>query len=158
MYDLIGDIHGHASILKKLLFKMDYREENGVWKHPSRKTIFVGDYIDRGPEIRETLRIVRNMQESGHAIALMGNHEYNALAYHLELPDGSHLRKHSEAKKKQHEQTMLQFEDHPQEWQSYLEWFYTLPLYIDLPELRAVHACWDQQHIDWLTVRGHNNE
>ncbi len=74
MYDIIGDIHGHAPALKELLHKMDYKVVNGVWQHPGRKVIFVGDYIDRGPAIRETLDIVRTMAENDTAIALMGNH------------------------------------------------------------------------------------
>lgn len=155
MYDLIGDIHGHAGPLKQLLHKMDYREKDGIWQHPSRKAIFVGDYIDRGPAIRETLHIVRSMQESGNAIALMGNHEYNALAYDNALPDGTHLRKHNAVHNHQHEQTLLQFRDYPDDWRSYLEWFYTLPLFLELPELRAVHACWDNAHIEWLRSNGY---
>ena len=71
MYDIIGDIHGHASALEALLLKMNYKEVNGVWQHPGRRVIFVGDYIDRGPAIRETLHIVRSMTENDKAIALM---------------------------------------------------------------------------------------
>ncbi|MDQ2721608.1 MAG: metallophosphoesterase [Bacteroidota bacterium] len=89
MYDIIGDIHGHASTLKELLHKMNYKEVNSVWQHPGRKIIFVGDYIDRGPAIRETLNIVRTMTEKNMAIALMGNHEYNALAYAYQLPNNT---------------------------------------------------------------------
>ena len=76
MYDIIGDIHGHAEALKALLLKMDYRLKDHVWQHPERKAIFVGDYIDRGPEIRETLYIVKNMSDSGAAYALLGNHSF----------------------------------------------------------------------------------
>jgi hypothetical protein len=150
MYDIIGDIHGHASALKELLHKMDYKEINNVWQHPGRKVIFVGDYIDRGPAIRETLNIVRTMAESDNAIALMGNHEYNALAYDYELPGGHFLRSHNSTHTKQHSATLKEFEPYPQEWQDYLTWFYSLTLFLDLPELRAVHACWDQENIDWL--------
>jgi hypothetical protein len=154
MYDLIGDIHGHAGKLKQLLEKMDYKEREGVWQHAERKAIFVGDYIDRGPAIRETLQIVKAMSDHGHAIALMGNHEYNALAYAYPLEDGSFLRAHNEKNDEQHRETLEQFKDHPAEWKTYLEWFYSLKLYLDLPELRAVHACWDQEHIDWLKEKG----
>jgi hypothetical protein len=153
MYDLIGDIHGHAHELKQLLYNMDYREKNGTWEHPSRKVIFVGDYIDRGPAIKETLHIVRNMTDNGHAIALMGNHEYNALAYDYALPDGSFLRSHNAVHHHQHEQTLKQFQGNEEEWRAYLDWFYTLPLFLDLPELRAVHACWDEAGIQWLIER-----
>jgi hypothetical protein len=155
MYDLIGDVHGHAPALKKLLKKMDYKEVDGVWQHPRRKVIFVGDYIDRGPAIRETLHLVKSMVEGGHAFALLGNHEYNALAYILELPNGRYLREHNAVHNKQHEQTLQQFSGYEKEWQDYLEWFYTLPLFLDLPELRAVHACWDLSHIAWLKRNGY---
>jgi hypothetical protein len=150
MYDIIGDIHGHASALTALLQKMNYKKVNEVWQHEGRKVIFVGDYIDRGPAIRDTLNIVRTMVENNKAIALMGNHEYNALAYDYKLPDGAFLRPHNDKNIKQHEKTLEQFEPYQEEWQDYLTWFYSLHLFLDLPELRAVHACWDQQDIDWL--------
>ena len=155
MYDLIGDIHGYAEPLKELLHKMDYREKSGVWQHPSRKVIFVGDYLDRGPAIRETLQIVRGMHNTGNAIALMGNHEYNALAYAYALPDGTHLRVHNPKNNKQHSTTLREFEAYPNEWQDYLVWFYNLPLFLELPGLRAVHACWDNDHIKWLKDNGY---
>lgn len=44
--------------------------------------IFLGDFIDRGPKIRETLQIVRAMVDAGTALAVMGNHEYNAICFH----------------------------------------------------------------------------
>jgi hypothetical protein len=150
MYDIIGDIHGYASPLKRLLKNMDYAEIGGVWQHPSRKVIYVGDYIDRGPDIKETLEIVRGMCENEKAIALMGNHEYNALAYAYRLKDGSFLRPHTAKNSKQHHETLNQFESYPQEWQEYLAWFYSLKLFLDLPGLRVVHACWNEEDIDWL--------
>src|SRR6056297_1711639 len=95
MTDLIGDIHGHADELKELLLKLGYQKNNGTYSHPERKVLFVGDYIDRGPKIRETLQIVKSMVASGNAIALMGNHEYNALCFHFQDNESGHLRKHS---------------------------------------------------------------
>ena len=41
--------------------------------------MFVGVYIDRGPKIRNMLEMMKAMVDSNNAIALMGNHEYNAL-------------------------------------------------------------------------------
>jgi predicted MPP superfamily phosphohydrolase len=78
MIDLIGDIHGHADQLEALLQKLGYTKTNGAYAHPEATALFVGDYIDRGPKIRETLEIVKAMVESLNALALMGNHEYNA--------------------------------------------------------------------------------
>ena len=140
MFDLIGDIHGHADALVRLFEKMDYRHINGVWRHPTRKTIFVGDYIDRGPQIRETLRLVHGMVQEGHAIALMGNHEYNALAYAYEIPGGTFLREHNQKHTRQHQATLSQFRGYEKEWQYYLEWFSQMPLYLEREGLRAVHA------------------
>ena len=50
MYDLIGDIHGHADELTELLTKLGYKLRNGVWSNDHRMIIFLGDYIDRGPQ------------------------------------------------------------------------------------------------------------
>jgi len=63
-YDLVGDIHGHADPLHRLLAKLGYAEIEGIFRHPERKMIFVGDFIDRGPQQREILRIARTMCEA----------------------------------------------------------------------------------------------
>ena len=55
MIDFIGDIHGHADKLEKLLIKLGYTQVDGAYSHPDRKVLFVGDYIDRGPKIREKI-------------------------------------------------------------------------------------------------------
>lgn len=151
MKDLIGDIHGHADKLEELLTKMGYKKQNGVYAHPKgRKVIFVGDYIDRGPKIRETLEIVKSMVENDSAIALMGNHEYNALCFHMEHKQGGHLRKHLIKNIIQHYETIKQFQNKQKEYEEYLEWFKTLPLYYETDNFRAVHACWDTDNINYL--------
>jgi calcineurin-like phosphoesterase family protein len=145
MYDLIGDIHGHADELVQLLQALGYRQVQGVYRHPDRRAIFLGDFIDRGRQIRQVLETVRPMIEAGHALAVMGNHELNALAYHTEDRDspGEHLRRRCPKNERQHSKTLEQLA--PQELLSYLEWFRTLPLWLDLDGLRVVHACWDEQ-------------
>ncbi len=52
MIDIIGDIHGYADKLAALLAKMGYEKQKGGYAHPERKVLFVGDYIDRGPQMR----------------------------------------------------------------------------------------------------------
>ena len=144
MYDLIGDIHGHADALQQLLAKLGYAKKKGVYRHPDRQAIFLGDFIDRGPKIRETLEIVRPMIDSGTALAVMGNHELNALAFHTPDPEkpGEYLRPRNEKNSHQHTETMRQVP--AGELISYLSWFRTLPLWLDLDGLRVVHACWDE--------------
>jgi hypothetical protein len=157
MYDLIGDIHGHADELVQLLEVLGYEKAQGSYHHPDRKVIFLGDFIDRGPQIRQVLEIVRPMIEAGHALAVMGNHELNALAYHTEGRDspGEHLRHHSPKNQKQHRATLEQLT--PQELQSYLEWFRTLPMWLDLDGLRAVHACWDERSMALIADAQHDH-
>jgi hypothetical protein len=147
MFDLIGDIHGHAEELVQLLAALGYQQANGVYRHPERKVIFVGDFIDRGPKIRQVLQIVRPMVEAGKALAVMGNHELNALAYHTEDSEsrGEYLRRHSPKNEKQHRKTIEQLPAN--ELASYLAWFRTLPMWLDLDGVRVVHACWDEQAI-----------
>ena len=86
-YDIIGDIHGHADALVSLLKKMGYEDKWGAWRHPERKAIFMGDFIDKGPKQVETVDIVRRMVEENNAMAVMGNHEFNAIAWHLPRPE-----------------------------------------------------------------------
>ncbi|QKG51712.1 metallophosphoesterase [Hymenobacter sp. BRD67] len=153
-YDLIGDIHGHADELCALLHHLGYRPDAaGVPHHPSgRQVIFLGDYVDRGPKIRETLSLVRGMVEGGAALAILGNHEYNALAFWQKDPAGGHLRPHRPWHIMQHLETIKEFRTPElyREWQGYLAWLRTLPLALELPGLRAVHACWEPRHIDYL--------
>ncbi len=151
MIDFIGDIHGHADQLVELLWKLGYRKSNGTYSHPKRKVVFVGDYIDRGPKIRETLEIVKSMVDTKNAIALMGNHEYNALCFHFtEKEGGGHLRKHKIKNIIQHYETLKQFQNKQQEYEEYLDWFQTLPLFYETEQFKAVHACWDTSSIAYL--------
>lgn len=150
MIDFIGDIHGHADKLEELLLKLGYKKSGETYSHTNRKVLFVGDYIDRGPQIRETLFIVKSMVEGGNAIALMGNHEYNALCFHFQETEGGHLRKHLIKNIIQHYETLKQFQNRQKEYEEYLDWFKTLPLYYEIETFRAVHACWDQNNIDFL--------
>lgn len=158
-YDIIGDVHGHAEELEQLLQKMGYKLKNGIYDHPDeRKVVFVGDYIDRGPKIRETLHIVKNMCDSDNAYAVMGNHEYNAVCFHTkDKENGGYFRAHNFKEIKQHYETLQQFENFPEEWELFLDWFKELPLYIEFDNFRVVHAYWKDEHINWIK-NNYNNE
>jgi len=141
-YDLVGDIHGHANALHRLLRKLDYSEVAGVFRHPERQMIFVGDFIDRGPEQREALRIARSMCESGAARAVMGNHEFNAIGWAAQNEGGEFLRSHSAKNANQHVKFLNQIGEDSRAHKDAVGWFRTLPVWLDLPDLRVVHACW----------------
>jgi hypothetical protein len=143
-YDLVGDIHGHADALHRLLHKLDYSEFEGIFRHPQRKMIFVGDFIDRGPQQREVLRIARAMCEVGAARAVIGNHEFNAIGWAAQDADGGFLRKHSEKNAGQHAKFLSEIEEDSADHKDAVSWFRSLPLWLDLPGLRVVHACWHE--------------
>ena len=142
-YDIIGDIHGYYPELVRLLKKMGYGlSERGHYYHPDRQAIFVGDYIDRGKHSKEVVQLVRTMQEKGSAIALMGNHEYNAICFHTKGSRGEYLRSNTLQNINQHSATLQSFGDHGFLSES-LDWFKQLPLYFENDYLRVDHACWN---------------
>ena len=157
-YDFIGDIHGYADELERLLQKLDYQKVDGVYQHASRQAFFVGDFIDRGPNIRRVLEIVKAMCDAGNAKAVMGNHEYNALCYHTRGENGHYLRAHSEKNQNQLNATHEQFAQFPKEWEDYLNWFLTLPVFYEEETFRVVHACWDNQIINRLKQHLQGNQ
>lgn len=149
MYDIIGDIHGYATQLKQLLVKLGYSEGAEGWSHPERKVIFLGDFIDRGPEQVEVVEIARQMVESGNALAVMGNHEFNAVAYATPDPRnaGEYLRPRTEKNRKQHGEFLSQVGEDSALHNDIVGWFRTLPLCLDLEDFRVVHACWHEEHL-----------
>ncbi|WNW14140.1 metallophosphoesterase [Pseudomonas sp. DTU_2021_1001937_2_SI_NGA_ILE_001] len=152
-FDLIGDVHGCAQTLELLLERLGYRREGGVWRHPRRMALFLGDIVDRGPRIREALHIVRDMVQAGQALCIMGNHEFNALGWVTPAAPESgqrFVREHTPRHEKLIGETLAQFERYPDEWRAFLDWFYELPLFIDAGRFRAVHACWDPNLIEPL--------
>lgn len=150
-YDIIGDIHGHHDKLTALLAALGYEARGAGFRHPEgRRVVFLGDYIDRGPKIRETLHTVRAMVDAGDALAIMGNHEWNALNYHTRGRDGEWLRLHSEKNEHQHSATLNAFEGREEEWAEWLKWMAELPVALDLAGLRAVHAAWDDAELATL--------
>lgn len=153
-YDLIGDTHGHADELSKLLQHLGYTLTPTGHSHEERKVIFLGDFIDRGEHLRQhkiLLDIVMPMVENGHAYAVMGNHEFNALAYHTRH-QGEYLRPHTAKNTHQHQAFLNEFDSDLDLKEAALNFFYSLPLWLELDGLRVIHACWDQSHIDHINA------
>lgn len=148
--DLIGDIHGHADELHALLKLLGYSEIDGVYRHPERTVVYLGDFIDRGPDQVEVLRIAKSMCDSGTARAIMGNHEFNAIGWVTQNEDGNFLRSHDAVHRHQHEEFLKQIGEGSNAHQETIEWFWTLPVLIDETSFRAVHACWHDDSISTL--------
>jgi protein phosphatase len=99
-FDIIGDIHGCCNELEILLQQLGYQKGEGakeqksreeelstfsLWNAPTyyhpegRKALFLGDLVDRGTRILDTVKLVRNMVEAGTAFCVPGNHENKLL-------------------------------------------------------------------------------
>jgi len=155
-FDIIGDIHGQADKLHALLAHLGYTMRDGAFRHPARTAIFVGDFIDRGPQQVDSVMTVRRMVDAGSALAVMGNHEFNAIAWHMEDPElpGAFLRPRGgawgEKNQSQHAAFLVEVEHLPDLHRELVDWFMTLPLWLDLPDLRVVHACWNDHYMTEL--------
>lgn len=82
-FDVIGDIHGCLGELTTLLTTLGYRvrldgEGRSIGAVPpsGRTAVFLGDFVDRGPDSVGVLRFVMGMVGSGEALAVPGNHEH----------------------------------------------------------------------------------
>ena len=75
----IGDIHGRADLLRILLGKVDADRKS----RPVERTItvFLGDYIDRGPSSKDVLDILLDYRASFETVFLNGNHEKFAVDF-----------------------------------------------------------------------------
>ena len=72
----IGDIHGCAAKLELLLGRLPFDREHDT-------LVFLGDYLDRGPDVKGVLDQLCQLRADGvRIVPLMGNHEYLLLEYH----------------------------------------------------------------------------
>ncbi len=73
----IGDIHGCSRELELLLAR--------IYPKTSDTVVFLGDYIDRGPDSKGVIDIILDLQSKTNVVALKGNHEQLFLDF-LESP------------------------------------------------------------------------
>lgn len=68
----IGDVHGRADLLDALLDRIEAHREGRP-----RQLVFLGDYVDRGPDSAGVVRRLRALRaaEPDAVVCLMGNHE-----------------------------------------------------------------------------------
>jgi protein phosphatase len=87
-FDVIGDVHGCREELVTLLGQLGYQVERrteadgegyAVRPPEGRKAIFVGDLVDRGPDVPGVLRLVMGMVGAGTALCVCGNHDRKLL-------------------------------------------------------------------------------
>jgi hypothetical protein len=141
--DLVGDVHGEIDALNTLLDRLGYFPDG---THPDgRRLVFVGDLVDRGPDSPAVVERVRRLVEAEHAQCVLGNHELNILLgsrkpdnvwfFHHELREGQRREARPEvAADERTQEAMLCF-------------FADLPLALERPDVRVVHAAWDDAMI-----------
>lgn len=88
-FDIIGDVHGCYDELVQLLLDLGYRPtlenktgpmQGPIYSHPQgRIAIFLGDIVDRGPKIIDSVKLVYNMVNAGYALCVPGNHDTKLL-------------------------------------------------------------------------------
>ncbi len=131
--DVVGDVHGHADQLLRLLAKLGYERgsSSGSLAHPDGRTVaFVGDLINRGPASSEVIDIVRGMTDAGSAFAILGNHEFNLLAA-----------------------TFVGDKKVQKKYREHLDWFRTLPFSLEVGGIRVVHAAWHPSSLKIIAGR-----
>jgi protein phosphatase len=89
--DVFGDVHGCFEELVELMRQMGYeitelggsdgRPAYAVRPPEGRKAMFVGDLVDRGPNVAAVLRLVMGMVEAGTALCVRGNHDDKLLRF-----------------------------------------------------------------------------
>src|SRR5216683_1910224 len=69
----VGDVHGRADLLAQLLSQIDSHLGQNPVSRPIE--VFLGDYVDRGPNSRDVIDLLIGRRNSHETIFLKGNHE-----------------------------------------------------------------------------------
>nr|WP_082505770.1 metallophosphoesterase [Deinococcus sp. Leaf326] len=82
---MMGDVHGALGPLRRLLERAGLLGAAGEWTGGDAELVFLGDYLDRGPDGAGVVRLVRALEaqapaQGGRVTALLGNHEVMFLA------------------------------------------------------------------------------
>lgn len=89
-FDIIGDVHGCADELERLLRLLGYEvglegdgqgSRVGIAAPNGRRAVFIGDLVDRGPRSADVMHIAMAMVEGGHAFCVPGNHDVKLLRW-----------------------------------------------------------------------------
>lgn len=140
---VIPDIHGCVRTLKTLI-------ENQIKPNKNDHLIFLGDYIDRGPDSKGVIDYIMDLEKNNYNItALKGNHEdYCVRAYDEDKKKKSFLgiRPKTRIQKEWEMHGGMQtLDSFRAEWprdidEKYINWMRNLPYYIEVDNFIIVHA------------------
>ncbi len=145
-YDIIGDVHGNAGELIRLLKQMEYSENEGIWGHKHRKAIFVGDFTCRGPQTRGSLNIVRAMVENDTAYAILGNHEMNVIGHFTKDKEGIPFKLATGSNKKIMDRIKEEYIYEKSQLKDDIKWLRRLPFFLEFDNIRITHAYWSSDN------------
>ncbi|MCG9127687.1 polynucleotide kinase-phosphatase [Candidatus Poribacteria bacterium] len=78
-FDIIGDVHGCfdelTTLLRKLGYEISLEQGIPITHQQGRKVVFLGDYVDRGPDVVNVMKLVMKMHSDGIALCVPGNHD-----------------------------------------------------------------------------------
>jgi hypothetical protein len=134
--DLVGDIHGEIGALECLMGHLGYGPSGS---HPDgRRLVFLGDLIDRGPDSQAVVRKVADLVDRGRALAILGNHDLSAVGLR-QKSFNTWLFGHGPISPAEKAITT------ESERREILDFLARLPVAAERPDLRVVHAYWDEQ-------------
>jgi serine/threonine protein phosphatase 1 len=147
MYFPIGDIHGAYDLVRRLYDKIVPRIEAGIDPVNGGTIVFLGDYIDRGPDSPKVLDFMMGLQDVVgdmpiKHIMLRGNHDEMMINLRRHPEDIMGLRMWLENGGKE---TIDQFGVTVQDivdgaLDNYIVWLESLPMHVQSPDYFFVHA------------------
>lgn len=142
--DIIGDIHGEIDALRQLLHHLGHDTTSA---HP-RKLVFIGDLCDRGPDSIAVIQLVRDLVSEGRAYAILGNHEINLLMNDAKDGSGWFFDERAQSDRIYYAPFTRA---RPDERPDIRDFFSQLPLALQSPSLRIVHAAWEPEAIETIS-------
>jgi hypothetical protein len=139
--DIVGDVHGEIDALWSLLGHLGY---DAAGKHPERRLVLLGDLTDRGPDSPGVVRWVEQVVDAGLAQCVLGNHDLHLLLGHQKYDNNWFGGKEFSEDGFLVPQVLADRATRKQ-IRAFLA---TLPLALERPDLRVVHACWHAPSIE----------
>ena len=142
--DVVADVHGEIDALHSLLYLLGYDRDG---RHPQRRRlVFLGDLIDRGPDSPAVVRLVADMVHAGRAQCVLGNHELNVMLG--ERKHGNAWFYGADEEVLDRSGRLVPMSPAGEPTRAFcLGFFLRLPLALERPDVRIVHACWHPEMI-----------
>lgn len=135
--DIVGDVHGELGVLRQLMDRLGY---DSAGDHPERRRlVFLGDLCDRGPDSPGVIELVRTLRERERAQCILGNHELNVLRNDMKEGNAWYFDEEHPGFEKERAHSRPAAKGH-----TYEHFLRSLPLVLERPDLRLVHASWDE--------------